>query len=91
TNLWWSLFEQADEAGKVRDYDYLLESILNESGLVLPRLELLSAKLRIGLKLINSVRKIRGKSSIMAAQVLMHDYIIPWLSRGYRIYKENKT
>ncbi len=91
TKLWWSLFEQADEAGKVRDYDYLLENILNESGLVFPRLELLSAKLRIGLKLLNGVRKIRGKSSILASQVLMHDYIIPWLSRGYRIYKETKT
>jgi len=90
TNLWWRLFEQADEAGKIRDYDYLTKKILTESGLALPQIELLSAKLRIGLKMLNGVRKIRRKSPLPAAQVLMHNYVIPWLARGYRIYKESK-
>jgi glyoxylase-like metal-dependent hydrolase (beta-lactamase superfamily II) len=88
TNRWWAIFEEADRMGKVRDYDYLTERILSESGLTLPHIELLSAKLRIGLKLLNGVRRIRGKAPLLAAQVLMHDYIVPWLSRGYRIYKE---
>lgn len=90
TKIWWTIFEQADKAGKVRDYDYLTEKLLNDSGLTLPHIELLSTKLRIGLKLLNGVRKIRGKKPLPAAQVLMHDYVIPWLSRGYRIYNENK-
>ena len=89
TNLWWTIFEQADAVGKVRDYDYMTKKILKDSGLIIPNIELLSAKLRIGLKLLNGVRRIRGKKSLQAAQVLMHDYVIPWLSRGYRIYKEN--
>ncbi|MGD9395990.1 MAG: MBL fold metallo-hydrolase [Candidatus Thorarchaeota archaeon] len=89
TNLWWTIFEQADAVGKVRDYDYMTKKILKDSGLTIPNIELLSAKLRIGLKLLNGVRRIRGKKSLQAAQVLMHDYVIPWLSRGYRIYKEN--
>ena len=90
TNLWWTIFEQADEAGKVRDYDYMTEKLLKETGLTLPHIELLSTKLRIGLKLLNGIRRIRGKRPLTAAQVLMHDHVIPWLSRGYRIYKENK-
>lgn len=90
TNHWWTIFEETDKAGKVRDYDYLTEKLLNDSGLTLPHIELLSAKLRIGLKLLNGVRRIRGRKPITAAQVLMHDYVIPWLSRGYRIYNENK-
>jgi glyoxylase-like metal-dependent hydrolase (beta-lactamase superfamily II) len=90
TNLWWSIFEQADKEGKVRDYDYLTEKLLKDSGLTLPHIELLSTKYRIGLKLLNGVRRIRGKTRLQAAQLLMHDYIIPWLSRGYRIYNENK-
>jgi len=90
TNIWWSLFEEADKEGKIRDYDYLTAKLLKETGLVLPHVELLSLKLKIGLKLLNGTRRIRGKSHLPAAQVLMHDIIIPWLSRGYRIYKENK-
>ncbi|MFW9910295.1 MAG: MBL fold metallo-hydrolase [Candidatus Thorarchaeota archaeon] len=90
TNLWWQLFEQADEAGKIRNYDYLTEKILRESGLTLPQLILLSAKLRMGLKLLNGVRRIRRKQPLLPAQVLMHNYVVPWLSRGYRIYKEGK-
>jgi glyoxylase-like metal-dependent hydrolase (beta-lactamase superfamily II) len=91
TNLWWSLFEEADDAGKGRDYDYLIEMILNRTGLTLPHIELLSAKLRIGLKMLNGIRRVRGKDPLPAARLLMHDYVIPWLSRGYRIYKEGKT
>ncbi len=90
TNFWWTLFEQADKMGKVRDYDYMTKKLLEDTGLVLPHIELLSTRLRIGLKLLNGVRRIRGKNSLPAALVLMHDYVIPWLSRGYRIYKENK-
>ena len=90
TNNWWAIYEEAEKVGKIRDYDYLTEKLLKESGLTLPDIELLSAKLRIGLKLMNGVRRIRGKKPILAAQVLIHNYMIPWLSRGYRIYKENK-
>ena len=90
TNLWWTIFEQADKRGKVRDYEYLTKKLLDDTSLTLPHLELLSTKLRIGLKLLNSIRRIRGKNPLPAAQILMHDYVIPWLSRGYRIYKENK-
>jgi glyoxylase-like metal-dependent hydrolase (beta-lactamase superfamily II) len=90
TELWWKIFEDANKTGMVQDYDYLTERILSDSGLVLPDIELLSAKLRFGLGLLNGVRRIRGKSPLPAAQVLMHDYVVPWLSKGYRIYKKNK-
>jgi glyoxylase-like metal-dependent hydrolase (beta-lactamase superfamily II) len=90
TNLWWAIFEQADREGRIRDYDYLTQKLLTDTGLTLPHVELLSAKLRIGLKLLNGIRRIRGKSHLLAAEVLMHDYVIPWLSRGYRIYKSGK-
>jgi glyoxylase-like metal-dependent hydrolase (beta-lactamase superfamily II) len=89
TNLWWRIFDTADEEGMVRNYDFLTERILSDSNLILPDIELLSAKLRIGLKLLNGVRRIRGKDPLPAARVLMHDYVVPWLSRGYRIYKKN--
>ena len=91
TNLWWSIFEQADEAGKIRDYNYIIDVLLNDTGLELPHIELISAKLRIGLKILNGIRRIRGKAPLSAARVMMHDYIIPWLSKGYRIYKESKA
>ncbi|TET05972.1 MAG: MBL fold metallo-hydrolase [Candidatus Thorarchaeota archaeon] len=91
TNLWWTIFEQADEAGKVRDYDYLTEMLLNDTGLELPQVEVISTKLRIGLKLLNGIRRIRGKESLPAGRVMMQDYIVPWLSSGYRIYKESKA
>ena len=87
TNLWWTIFEQADSLGKIRDYDYLTEKLLHDTGLTLPHLHLLSTKLRIVLKILNAVRRLRGKAPLPAARVLMHDYVIPWLSRGYRIYK----
>ncbi len=91
TNLWWTIFEQADKAGKVKDYDYLVEVLLNDTGLELPQIEIISTKLRIGLKLLNGIRRIRGKESLPAGRVMMQDYIIPWLSSGYRIYKESKA
>ncbi|KXH70075.1 MAG: hypothetical protein AM326_04670 [Candidatus Thorarchaeota archaeon SMTZ-45] len=90
TKLWWSIFEKADNSGRATDYDHLTERILDESGLTLPHIELLSAKLRIGLKILNGVKKIRRKPPLLAAQVLMRNYVIPWLSRGYKIYKEHK-
>jgi hypothetical protein len=32
----------------------------------------------------------QGKNPLPTAHALMYDYVIPWLSRGYRIYQENK-
>ena len=90
TNRWWAIYEEAEKAGKIRDYDYLTVKLLKETGLTLPDIELLSVKLRIGLKVMNGVRRIRGKEPLQASLVLMHDYMIPWLSRGYRIYNEDR-
>ena len=84
---WWSIFERVDEEAKLDDTDYLIQTILESSEIKLPEIELFSAKLRTGLKLLNFGRRIRKKESIMVAEILLRDSVMPWLVRSYRIEK----
>jgi len=36
--------------------------------------------------MLNAIRRIRRKESLLAAEVFMHDTVIPWLTKGYEIY-----
>ncbi len=87
TKLWWSIYEHAEQIDKIRDYDYLTDKIIEDTGLALPKLELVSTKLKVGLMLLNGIRKVRRMDALPVSRVLMHDFVIPWLSRGYRMYK----
>jgi hypothetical protein len=52
-----------------------------------PEIELLAPKLKYGLKILNVVRRIRRKESLLAAEVLMKDLVIPWVVKAYRIHQ----
>lgn len=84
---WWSIFESVYEAAKLDDLDYLIKTILENSDIQLPEIELLSAKLSIGLKLLNIGRRVRGKDSIMVAEILLHDTVMPWLVKSFLLSK----
>ncbi len=83
---WWSIFQSVEEQGRLNDVEYLVTRILAETGMGYPDIELLDPKLKYGLKLLNSMRRIRRKEPLLAAEVLMHDTVIPWLTKGYEIY-----
>ncbi|MFW9927013.1 MAG: MBL fold metallo-hydrolase [Candidatus Thorarchaeota archaeon] len=82
---WWSIFESAEEVGKLDDVDYVVERILTETAMKYPNIGLVDPKLRYGLKVLNATRRIRGKDSLIAAQILMHENVVPWLAKGYRL------
>jgi glyoxylase-like metal-dependent hydrolase (beta-lactamase superfamily II) len=82
--VWWGIFKNADELGKLNDIDYMTESILNETNTVIPDMNLVSMKLKIGLKILNGVRKLRGKKPLAVADVLLNE-VAGWLITGYSI------
>jgi glyoxylase-like metal-dependent hydrolase (beta-lactamase superfamily II) len=82
---WWTVFQSAEEEGKLDDVDYLTGRILSETGMEYPDIGLVDPKLKYGLKMINATRRIRGKDSLLAAEVFMQDSVIPWLTKGYKI------
>jgi glyoxylase-like metal-dependent hydrolase (beta-lactamase superfamily II) len=81
---WWKVFKDADDAGKLNDIDYITESILNETGVIVPDMSLVSTKLKVGLKVLNGVRKLQGKKPLRVADVLLHK-VATWLINGYAI------
>jgi glyoxylase-like metal-dependent hydrolase (beta-lactamase superfamily II) len=81
---WWNVFKEADNSGKLDDIDYITESILNETGVIVPDFRLVSTKLKVGLKVLNGVRKLQGKKPLAVADVLLHK-VATWLINGYRI------
>jgi glyoxylase-like metal-dependent hydrolase (beta-lactamase superfamily II) len=84
-NKWWSIFQSVEELGKLDDVEYLVDRILNETGLEYPDLELVDPKLKYGLKMLNATRRIRGRYPLLAAEIFTYDTVIPWLTKGYKI------
>lgn len=80
--LWWNVFKDADNSGKLDDIDYITKSILDETGVIVPDLNLVSTKLKVGLKVLNGVRKLQGKKPLAVADVLLHE-VAGWLITGY--------
>jgi hypothetical protein len=85
---WWELFQSAEGQGRLDDVDYLLARALSESGMIYPNIKLLDPKLKYGLKILNATRRIRGKQSLLAAEVFMRDLLVPWMVKANRIYNE---
>jgi glyoxylase-like metal-dependent hydrolase (beta-lactamase superfamily II) len=81
---WWNVFKEADETGKLDDVNYITESILNKTGVIVPDMSLVSTKLKVGLKVLNGVRKLQGKKPLRVADVLLHK-VATWLINGYEI------
>jgi glyoxylase-like metal-dependent hydrolase (beta-lactamase superfamily II) len=81
---WWKVFKEADDSGKLNDVNYITESILNETGVTVPNMSLVSTKLKVGLKVLNGVRKLQGKKPLRVADVLLHK-VATWLINGYAI------
>jgi glyoxylase-like metal-dependent hydrolase (beta-lactamase superfamily II) len=81
---WWGIFKKVDELGKLDDIEYITESILNETGVVVPDMYLVSTKLKVGLKILNGVRKLQGKKPLSVADVLLYK-VANWLISGYKI------
>ncbi|MHA1939473.1 MAG: MBL fold metallo-hydrolase [Candidatus Thorarchaeota archaeon] len=83
---WWGIFQSAEEQGKLDDIEYLLARIPAETGMKYPEIKLLDSKLKYGLKILNATRRIRGKQSLLAAEIFMRDLIVPWMVKAYKIH-----
>ncbi|MHA2433785.1 MAG: MBL fold metallo-hydrolase, partial [Candidatus Thorarchaeota archaeon] len=68
--LWWSVLASADDAGKLDDIDYLTRTIADEARIEFPHFELVSAKLKYGLKMMNGWRWLMRKTPLTAAEFL---------------------
>ncbi|MFW9887544.1 MAG: hypothetical protein ACFFER_05140 [Candidatus Thorarchaeota archaeon] len=62
--------------------------ILDITEMNYPEIKILDPKLKYGFKLLNAVHRIRGKTSLLAAEVLIRDLVIPWMVKAYEIYTE---
>ncbi|MFW9964038.1 MAG: hypothetical protein ACFFCX_10765, partial [Candidatus Sifarchaeia archaeon] len=85
---WWSVFESAEELGKLDDVNHIVERILTDTTMEYPNIGLVDPKLRYGLKLLNATRRIRSKRPVLASEIFTHELIIPWTVKAYKIYKE---
>ncbi|MFX1368541.1 MAG: MBL fold metallo-hydrolase [Promethearchaeota archaeon] len=84
-SAWLKVLESAKEEGKLDDVDYLIQRFLSEAGAKYVDLELYDPKLKYGLKVLNAARRIRGKQSLLAAEIFVRDLIVPWIARAYKI------
>jgi glyoxylase-like metal-dependent hydrolase (beta-lactamase superfamily II) len=82
--LWWNVLATADDAGKLDDIDYLTSTIADEARIVFPHFELVSPKLKYGLKMMNVWRRLTRKAPLTAAEFLAKE-VVTWLIKSYRI------
>ncbi|MHA2142440.1 MAG: MBL fold metallo-hydrolase [Candidatus Thorarchaeota archaeon] len=85
---WWGIIQSAEEEGRLDDVNYLLARALSETGMEVPDIKLLDSKLKYGLKMLNATRRVRGKQSLLPAEIFMRDLLVPWMVKAYRIYTE---
>ncbi|MFX1602139.1 MAG: MBL fold metallo-hydrolase [Promethearchaeota archaeon] len=83
-NLWWGVLASADENGKLDDISYLVQEIVKAAGVEFPHIELVSPKLKYGLKLMNGWRRLRRKAPLTAAEFLLKE-VMTWLVTSYKI------
>lgn len=82
---WWDVFRRADQEGKLDDIAYLKETLVAETGIVLPDLELCKPSTRAVLGLVNLVKRVIGQKPVVVAEMQM-DAVASWLANGYRTY-----
>jgi glyoxylase-like metal-dependent hydrolase (beta-lactamase superfamily II) len=83
----WKIFESAEELGRLDDVDYIVESIKKELNFAFPELRLLKFNLKFLLGLMNLGRRLTGKQPYTVSEVLLRNYAVKWLVKGYKTYK----
>ena len=84
---WWNLLGIIENEGRLDDIKYVTESFLSKTGIDTPQIELVDTKLKIGLKLLNGFRRLRGKEPLLAAEFLMNE-VADWLVKSYNMSKQ---
>lgn len=80
---WWHLFEE--NAGKLDDVDYTLETVMREISPGIPEISILSPKIKVLFALMTGGRKLVGKRPQSLGELLLRG-IIEQLTTGYRMY-----
>jgi glyoxylase-like metal-dependent hydrolase (beta-lactamase superfamily II) len=84
---WWNLLETIENEGRLDDVKYVTETFLAKTGIDTPHIELVDTKLKLGLKLLNGWRRLRGKERLLAAEFLMNE-VADWLVKSYKMTKQ---
>ncbi|MCP4133712.1 MAG: MBL fold metallo-hydrolase [bacterium] len=82
---WWKIFEENED--RVDDADFMLETVMKETNLVPPELEIVSFKLKIAFALMTGWSKLTHKKPKTLFELLMLA-IMGYLSTGYKTYKK---
>ncbi|MFX1512478.1 MAG: MBL fold metallo-hydrolase [Promethearchaeota archaeon] len=86
TDQWWQIFESVEAENKLDDMNYLLNLIIQETNEVIPDFKVEKLSMKIGLGLMNGIRKITRKEPLVVGRILLLE-VLPWLVKGYKISK----
>jgi len=89
-DLWWGVLASADESGKLDDISYLVEEIVRAAQVEFPHIELVSPKLKYGLKMMNAWRRLTRRAQLTAAEFLLKE-VMTWLVTGYKMTTQTRA
>lgn len=82
---WWQLFDE--NADKLVDIDYMLETVMREINPGIPEIKILSLKLKVLFALMTGWRKLARKGYQPIGELLLRG-ILKQLATGYKAYKK---
>ena len=88
---WWRVYEQAEEHGKLDDYDYICSIIKDEVGFSIPDVRVLRPSLRFLLKVMKIGRILSGKKPYPIDELILREFFVRWLAKGYKTYRKLGT
>ncbi len=84
---WWKIYESAEKLGKLDDSDYIAETLKKELKVEIPEFALLKPSSKFVLSLMNLGRKLIGKEPHSVGDIMVRNYVVKWLAKGYKTHR----